>query len=231
MTPFLPVWEDATPETYRRLGEIIDPDGKVLQGIERIVPLTEKRIADVGTGVGHYPMLLARRTARTYGIEPDPALRAVARRRARAAHQPNLRIVEGSPDRLPLRDGAVDVVLSGKIEPEDDSLPAVDEALRVLRPSGHLIVISNYGRDEASRLLEPEHAERLVAVSHHRTGWWKLHGFKVKVIHTRIDLSDEATAHDLLPRLYGPRALAYLMGPHRPWLELKVALYHRQKAA
>ena len=231
MSPFLPVWEDATPETYRRLGEIIDPDGKVVQGIERIVPLAGKRVADVGTGIGHYPMLLAKRTGRTYGIEADPALREVARRRARATHQPNLRIVEGSPEHLPLRDAAVDVVLSGSISPNDASLPAVAEALRVLRPGGHLIVISNYGRDEASRLLEPEVADELVAASHYRTGWWKRHRFKVKVIHTHIVLTDDAMAHELLPRLYGARALAFLMGPHRPSLELKLALYHQQKAA
>ncbi|MDQ3881494.1 MAG: class I SAM-dependent methyltransferase [Chloroflexota bacterium] len=231
MSPFLPVWEDATPETYRRLGEIIDPDGKVIAGIERIVPLAGKRVADVGTGIGHYPMLLARHTGRTYGIEDDPVLRNEAARRARAAHQPNLRIVAGSPDRLPLRDAAVDVVLSGEIEPDDGSLARVTEALRVLRPGGHLIVMSNYGRDEASRLLEPELVERAIAASHHRTGWWRRHGFRIKVIHTRIDLRDADTAHELLPRLYGDRARAFLMGPHRPSLELKVALYHRQKAA
>ena len=231
MSPFLPTWEDATPETYARLGEIVDPEGKVLAGIERIVPLAGKRIADVGTGIGHYPILLARHTGRTYGIEADRALRDEAARRARAAHQPNLRIIEGSPDRLPLRDAAVDVVLSAQIEPDDGSLPRVAEALRVLRPGGHLIGISNYGRDEASRLLEPELVERFVAASHQRTGWWARNGFRIKVIHTRIDLSDEATAHQLLPRLYGDRAFAFLMGPHRPSLELKLALYHRQRAA
>ena len=231
MTSFLPVWDDASPETYRRLAEIIDPQRKVVEGLERIVPLSGKRIADVGTGIGHYPMLLARRTARTYGIEAVSELRVEAQRRARAAHQPNLRIVEGEPTRLPLRDAAVDVVLSGSVEPDDASLPAVDEAMRVLRSGGHLVAISGYGRDEASLLLEPEVVERLVAASHHRTGWWVRHGFRIKVIHTRIDLRDEASAHELLPRLYGDRGLAYLMRPHRPWLELKLALYHRQKAA
>ena len=230
MSPFLPVWQDASADTYRRLGEIIDPDRKVIEGLERIVPLAGKRVADVGTGIGHYPMLLARRTGRTYGIEHDPVLREEARARARATHQPNLRIVEGEPERLPLRDAVVDVVLSGSLEPDDASLPRVEEALRVLRPGGHLIAIANYGRDEASRLLEPEVVERLIAASHYKRGWWVQHGFKIKVIHTRIDLADEEAAHELLPRLYGDRARAFLMGPHRPSLELQLALYHRKKA-
>ena len=229
MTSFLPVWQDASPETYRRLGEIIDPDRKVLAGLERIVPLAGKRLADVGTGIGHYPMLLARQTGRTYGIESDPALREVASRRARASHQPNLRIVEGAPERLPLRDGSVDVVLDGSMEPADSSLPRIEEEMRVLRPGGHLIVIGNYARDEASRLLEPEVRERIIAATHYKRGWWVLNGFKIKVIHTRIDLRDEEAAYELLPRLYGERAVAFLMGPHRPSLELQLALYHRQK--
>ena len=113
MRAILPAWTDPDPGLHARLGDVIDPERKVLAALERIVPLSGKRIADVGTGIGHYPMLLARRTGRTYGIESEPALLDVARQRADAAHQPNIRIVEGGGDALPLRDGAVDIVLSG----------------------------------------------------------------------------------------------------------------------
>src|ERR671914_2666466 len=112
MRPILPAWTDTAARLHARLGEVIDPERRVLAGIERIAPISGKRIADVGTGIGHYPMLLARRTGRTYGIETEPELLAEARRRAAGAHQPNIRIVEGSPTSLPLRDGAVDVVLT-----------------------------------------------------------------------------------------------------------------------
>ena len=95
MRAILPSWTDPDPGLHARLADVIDPDRKVLAALERIVPLSGKRIADVGTGIGHYPLLLARRTGRTYGIESDAALRDVARERADAAHQPNIRIVEG----------------------------------------------------------------------------------------------------------------------------------------
>jgi protein-L-isoaspartate O-methyltransferase len=83
----LPPWTDSDPDLHARLTGAIDPDRKVLEALERIVPLSGKRIADVGTGIGHYPMLLARRTGRTYGIETDPDLLAEARRRAPAEYQ------------------------------------------------------------------------------------------------------------------------------------------------
>lgn len=227
MPALLPAWTDADPELHERLGAAIDPDRKVLAALERIMPLSGKRIADVGTGIGHYPMLLARRTGRTYGIEADPALLAEARRRASDAHQPNIRIVEGSGTDLPLRDGAVDVVLTAGITPDDSSLPAIAEALRVIRPGGRLVVIGYYGRDDVAPLLEPEVVAQSMDATRRRTGWWTQHGFKIKVVHTRVDLSDPDLAHDLVQRLYGDRGRAYLMGAHRPFLRLNLGLYHR----
>lgn len=227
MRAILPPWTYADEELLARLGEIIDPDRKVLAALERIMPLSGKRIADVGTGIGHYPMLLARRTGRTYGIEADAALREAARQRVGAAHQPNIRIMAGEPTAIPLRDGAVDLVLSGTIEPEDGALPAVTEALRVLRPGGRLVVIGHYGRDDLSSLLEPEVIAHTQDATRRRTGWWLRNGFKIKVVHSRIDIADVAKALELLPRLYGDRGRAFLMGPHRDSLRLKIGLYHR----
>jgi SAM-dependent methyltransferase len=226
MHAILPPWTEPDPELHRRLGEVIDPERRVLAALERIVPLSGRRIADVGTGIGHYPMLLARHTGRTYGIESDPALLEAARLRAEEAHQPNIRIVAGTPTALPLRDGAVDIVLSSAIDPDDASLPAVAEALRVLRPGGRLVVIGYYGRDDVQALLEPEVVAHALEATRRRSGWWLRHGFRIKVVHARLDLRDDATALELLPRLYGDRGRAYLMAPHSTSLELKLGLYH-----
>jgi SAM-dependent methyltransferase len=231
MRPILPAWTESDPVLHARLGAAIDPDRKVLGALERIVPLSGLRIADVGTGIGHYPMLLARRTGRMYGVESDPELLAEARRRAVDAHQPNIRIVEGSSTSIPLRDGAVDVVLTSLIEPEDGSLPAIAEARRVLQPGGRLIVIAYYGRDDVSALMEPEVVEHITTATHRRTGWWLKNGFKIKVVHARLDLRDAEAAHAILPRLYGDRGRAFLMSPYPPLPELKLGLYHLAKAS
>jgi len=229
ITAILPPWTGLDAGLLARLGDVIDPDRKVLAALERIIPISGKRIADVGTGIGHYPMLLAKHTGRTYGVESDPALLDVARQRASATHQPNLRIVEGDPESLPLRDGAVDIVLCGLIEADDTSLPAITELLRVLRPGGRLVVIGYYGRDQVASLLEPSVVARAFAATRRRTGWWLRHGFKIKVVHTRLDISDPETASELLPRLYGERGRAFLMGPHPSSLTLKLGLYHLAK--
>ncbi len=229
MRPILPAWTDPDPSLHQRLGEAIDPDRKVLDALERIIPVSGRRIADIGTGIGHYPMLLARRTGRTYGIESNPDLLREARRRAIASHQPNIRIVEGAGTALPLRDGAVDIVLTSTIDPDDAALPAVEEAMRIIRPGGRLVVIGYYGRDDMSALLEPEVVAHAREATQRRTGWWLRNGFKIKVVHSRLDLGDSDTAHELLPRLYGDRGRAFLMGPHRSSLRLNLGLFHREK--
>ncbi|MGH2446010.1 MAG: class I SAM-dependent methyltransferase [Candidatus Limnocylindria bacterium] len=223
----LPSWNDSDPALHARLADAIDPDRKVLGALERITPISGRRIADVGTGIGRYPMLLARRTGRTYGIEADPDLLAEARRRAAESHQPNIRMVEGEPTALPLRDASVDVVLTSLIDPDDASQPLITEAMRVLRRGGRLVVIGYYGRDDLAALLEPEVVQHVREATQRRTGWWLRHGFKIKVVHTRLDLGDRETAHELLPRLYGDRGRAYLMSPHRPSLRVNLGLYHR----
>jgi len=229
MHPILPAWTEADARLHERLGAAFDPDRKVLGALERIVELSGKRIADVGTGIGHYPMLLARRMGRTYGIESNPELLAEARRRASASHQPNIRIVEGEITALPLRDAAVDIVLTSRIEPDDASAPAIAEALRVLRPGGRLVAIGYYGRDDVAALLEPEVVAHAREATQRRSGWWLRNGFKIKVVHARIDIADPTIAHELLPRLYGDRGRIYLMRPHRPSLRLNLGLFHREK--
>jgi SAM-dependent methyltransferase len=229
MRPILPAWTVANAELHERLGAAFDPDRKVLEALERITPISGRRIADVGTGIGHYPMLLARRTGRTYGVESDPELLAEARRRAAASGQPNIRIVEGDFPSLPLRDGAVDIVLTTRIEPDDASAASVREALRVLRPGGRLIVIGYYGRDDVADLLEPEVVAHAREATQRRSGWWLRNGFKIKVVHARLELGDVATAHELLPLLYGDRGRAFLMRPHRSSLRLNLGLYHRER--
>jgi SAM-dependent methyltransferase len=231
MRSILPAWTEADAALHARLADAIDPERKVLDALERITPLSGRRIADVGTGIGHYPMLLARRTGRTYGVEDDAELLAEARRRVAGAHQPNIRIVEGDVTSLPLRDATVDIVLTSRISPDDASLPAIAESLRVLRPGGRLIVIGYYGRDDVAELLEPEVVSHAVEATQRRSGWWLRQGFKIKVVHTWIDLRDPETAHDLLPRLYGDRGRAYLMSAYRQTLRLKLGLFHREKEA
>jgi signal transduction histidine kinase len=84
-------------------------------------------------------------------------------------------------------------------------------------------------RHDLAVLVEPEVADHAREATQRRTGWWLRNGFKIKVVHTRLDLSDAEAAHQLLPKLYGDRGRAFLMGPHPASLRVRIGLFHRPK--
>ena len=100
------------------------------------------QVLDVGTGVGLAARAAARRVGgggKVLGVDPSQAaLDAAEARGRREGLVPHiLRLQQMPADRLSLRDGSVDVVLSlfGSLQ-----TPACAEIRRVLRPGGRLVV-------------------------------------------------------------------------------------------
>ena len=90
------------------------------------------RTLDLGCGTGRNLPLLA--ATRSIGLDPSwPSLRRARRRAA------GVRLVQGSAEALPFRDGVFDTVVSGLVlcSVSDPAL-GLDEVRRVLRPGGTL---------------------------------------------------------------------------------------------
>ena len=99
-------------------------------------------VIDVGGAAGAYAFWLAAHGYEVHLLDPVERLLAVARERDRAAGHPLASIELGDARDLPFPDASAEVVLLlGPLyhlpEPEDRAR-ALDEALRVLRPGGHL---------------------------------------------------------------------------------------------
>jgi ubiquinone/menaquinone biosynthesis C-methylase UbiE len=54
---------------YHRMIAPEDVDGKLLSTLRATIPLTGKRILDLGTGTGRLPLLLAREAAQMVGLD------------------------------------------------------------------------------------------------------------------------------------------------------------------
>ncbi|MHA6796118.1 class I SAM-dependent methyltransferase [Pseudonocardia bannensis] len=86
---------------------------------------------DVAAGTGLLTRALARHVPRVTAVEPDPRMRAVL-----SARSPDVRVVEGRGEALPLPDASADAVLIASAWHWMDPDRAVPEIARVLRDGG-----------------------------------------------------------------------------------------------
>jgi SAM-dependent methyltransferase len=98
-------------------------------------------------------------------------------------------------------------------------------ARRVLRPTGRLLVLHDYGRDDVSRLRPADLPE--YSSWSRRDGWFLRSGFKVRVIHCWWTFDTLETASAFLEDAFAAEGRAVAATLKRPRLSYNVAIYHR----
>lgn len=120
-------------------------------------------VLDAGCGTGRIARYLVDRGLSVVGVDLSPGMLAMARR-----DHPDLELHEGSLTALPLADASVDGVVFwySLIHLSDEELPvALAEAVRVLRPGGHVLLAFQKGEgtyDVGAGLRERGHDVSLV---------------------------------------------------------------------
>lgn len=105
-----------------------------LRLIERHVPLPQRRILDVGCGIGTYVRQLASFSPQVYGVDID-----LERVRQGYPSVPSLLVAQS--ERLPFADGSFDVVLLHEvIEHVSDDGETLREACRVTKVGGRVVI-------------------------------------------------------------------------------------------
>jgi SAM-dependent methyltransferase len=128
------------PEVYEIENRAQDADGDLWRALADLVDWAGRDVVDVGCGDGFHLPRFARTARRVVGVEPYRPL--VRRARARVAGLPTVEVRAGSAQRLPLPDASVDVVHARTayfFGPGCE--PGLDEADRVLRPGGSLVIV------------------------------------------------------------------------------------------
>lgn len=107
-------------------------------------------VADVGCGEGYLTLEAARWARKVVGIDRSPVVLAKARELADRRRVRNVTWKRGDIEKLPLASESMDVVLlSQALHHAGDPAKAVQEAGRVLKPGGRLLVLDLRAHDEA----------------------------------------------------------------------------------
>src|SRR3954469_20179657 len=130
-------------DIYERARPLYAPEA--LEWLRGRLPL--RRVVDVGAGTGKLSRQLAALGTDVVAVEPDEAMRAVF-----ARVLPEIELLAGSAEELPLPDGSVDAVTAAQAFHWFDLERALPELHRVIRPGGGIAVLWNEWDDDDARI-------------------------------------------------------------------------------
>ena len=116
-------------------------------------------LVDLGTGTGRMLEVFGPKAARAIGFDVSPDMLTLARAKLDEAAADNCQVRQGDCANVPLEDGTADIVILHQVlHFLDDPQRAVNEAARLLKPSGR-VLIADFGPHELETLRD-EHAHR-----------------------------------------------------------------------
>lgn len=128
------------PAIYDLENRAQDPDGLIWRVLADRCDWAGRDVVDVGCGDGFHLPVFASTARAVIGVEPHQPL--VSRARTRTRGYPNIRVLAGGAQKLPLPDASADVVHArtayffGR-----GAEPGIAEADRVLRPGGVIAIV------------------------------------------------------------------------------------------
>jgi ubiquinone/menaquinone biosynthesis C-methylase UbiE len=121
------------------------------QAIEAIIEITQlstqSTLADIGAGTGISTRHFINKVERIYAIEPNMELRQILKKGMEAF--PSILVLDGSAENTTLPGNSVDIIIVAQAIHWFDPEPARQEMLRILKEDGWLVLLRNYGTNQA----------------------------------------------------------------------------------
>jgi hypothetical protein len=187
-----------------QLARAVDTEGKILRALEELGPIAGRDVVLVGEVGGLRHRQLTDKGARVVAV---PAL---------------------DGETTSLEADSADVVVAWWAGFRGVDAVELDEADRLLRPGGRLLVIHDYGRDDVSRLRGdlPEYGSW-----GRRDGPFVEAGFKIRVLHCWWTFESVEERDAFLDAAFGLVGRAVTSQLRRPRLSYNVAVYHRTSSS
>ncbi len=193
---------ELAPPLVPRLRAAADVEGKLVRALEALGPLAGREVGFVDL--------------------PDGCLRD----RLDVAGVSGRHLPLASPLVLDAPDESLDAVVTLWTAFRGVAAPDLEEADRVLKPGGRLLVVHDYGRDDVSGLRDPQAPEYQVW-SRREGPFLSSAGFKIRVVHCFWTFASLEEAQTFLADAFGEAGETVAARLKRPRLSWNVAVYHR----
>lgn len=168
----------------------MDRPGRVLDALDEILP--SGTVLDIGAGDGFTALRLTRADRTVIALEPAAGMIEPSR---------PLPWVAAVAQHLPFADQVFDAVYAtwAYFFPSNtDIRPGLQEAARVTRPDGRVVIVDNAGGDEFSEQATADLSTDLA--------YWRSAGFEVTIVETAFVFNSIEDAQRLLGHFFGDQA-------------------------
>jgi SAM-dependent methyltransferase len=219
------------PIHLARIDGHVDREGKLVRALDALGPVDGRDVVVVDAGLGLWAQALTRAGARVSALErtADSVTRLRTRLEAGPAHAGSIPAMIGEPRSLGLPTRSADVIVGAFSAYRGIDPVELAEADRVLRPTGRLLVIHDYGRDDLARMSPADRPE--YGAWSRRDGPFLQGGFRVRVIHCWWTFESLEQASDVLGTAFGEPGRALVTRLTRPRISHNLAIYHRSSPA
>ncbi|NNF33795.1 MAG: class I SAM-dependent methyltransferase [Saprospiraceae bacterium] len=123
-----------------RVTHAICGSSPVMKQRQKVVPLAEGRVLEIGVGSGHnIPFYSADKVDHLFALDPSDEMLDIARRQMEQ-HDITTDYVQGGAEAIPLEDHSMDsIVITYTLCSIKELTSSFSEMRRVLKPGGHLI--------------------------------------------------------------------------------------------
>ncbi|NPV76035.1 MAG: class I SAM-dependent methyltransferase [Anaerolineae bacterium] len=206
MSRYKAIYENHAME-YHRMIAVEDTDGNLLPAMQRVTPLRDKRILDVGSGTGRIPILLKDESKNIIGFELQRAM-LQEQRRQRGYVGGNWGLAQGDMRALPFLAQSMEVVVAGwsighfcswfEMGWKVQIGRVLDEMHRIVVPGGALIILETM----TTGSLTPAPPTTKLAQYYE---WLEEHwGFHKEIIQTDYQFRHVAQAIEYTEFFFGP---------------------------
>jgi SAM-dependent methyltransferase len=183
----IPFYGGEHPHLFEIERRCMDRDGKVIRFLDQVLP--PGLVLDIGAGNGFTATRLNRPERLVIPLEPDPLM---------VDHSQPLVWAKGVAQAIPFHDRTFDAAYATWaffFDGVADILQGLNDAKRVVKSNGLLVIVDNAGDDEFCAL-----ASRNIASNR---AWWKEQGFQETILHTSYRFDSLEEANTLLSFYFG----------------------------